>query len=37
MTILTNILPHILVAPHYYKESDLDNLNDKKKMPKQIK
>ncbi|CEG75129.1 Putative P-loop containing nucleoside triphosphate hydrolase [Rhizopus microsporus] len=25
------------VAPHYYKESDLDNLNDKKKMPKQIK
>ncbi|KAM3580476.1 hypothetical protein VKS41_007139 [Umbelopsis sp. WA50703] len=23
------------VAPHYYKEGDLDNLDDKKKMPKQ--
>ncbi|KAI8328088.1 P-loop containing nucleoside triphosphate hydrolase protein [Choanephora cucurbitarum] len=25
----------IEVAPHYYKQSDLDNLDDKKKMPKQ--
>lgn len=23
-----------VVAPHYYKQSDLDNLDDKKKMPK---
>jgi hypothetical protein len=25
----------ILVAPHFYKQEDLDNLDDKKKMPKQ--
>lgn len=26
-----------LVAPHYYSQKDLDNLDDKKKMPKQQK
>ncbi|KAI9309400.1 P-loop containing nucleoside triphosphate hydrolase protein [Cunninghamella echinulata] len=25
------------VAPHYYKQADLDNLDDKKKLPKKIK
>lgn len=30
---VTNIF-FFIVAPHYYKQSDLDNLDDKKKMPK---
>jgi hypothetical protein len=27
----------MIVAPHYYKQADLDNLDDKKKLPKQSK
>lgn len=34
---MTNMENWILVAPHYYSQKDLDNLDDKKKMPKQQK